>query len=35
MGLWYLETCGSYDASLLNEFLTSRMTEDRGWMYGG
>jgi hypothetical protein len=27
--------CGSYDASLLNEFLTSRMAEDRGWMYGG
>jgi hypothetical protein len=22
-------------ASLLNEFLMSRMAEDRGWMYGG
>jgi hypothetical protein len=26
---------GTYDASLLNEFLTSRMVEDCGWMYGG
>jgi hypothetical protein len=33
--LWYLETCGTYDASLLNEFFTSIMAEDHGWMYGG
>jgi hypothetical protein len=24
---WYLETCGTYDASLLNNFFTSRMAD--------
>jgi hypothetical protein len=27
--------CGTYDASLLNEYFDSRMTEYRGWLYGG
>jgi hypothetical protein len=27
---------GTYDASLLNKFFDSRMTDEgRGWMYGG
>jgi hypothetical protein len=27
---------GTYDTSLLNEFVASRMVnEGRGWMYGG
>jgi hypothetical protein len=34
VGPWYLETCGTYDASLLNEFFDSRMVGDRGWMHG-
>jgi hypothetical protein len=29
VGPWYLEMCGSYDASLLNTFLTSRMVVER------
>jgi hypothetical protein len=34
--LWYLETYGTYDASLLNEFFASRMADQgRGWMYDG
>jgi hypothetical protein len=33
---WYLEMCGIYDASLLNELFASRMADQgRGWMYGG
>jgi hypothetical protein len=27
--------CGTYDASLMNEFFDFIMTEDHGWMYGG
>jgi hypothetical protein len=27
--------CGTYDASLLNEFFDSIMVEVHGWMYGG
>jgi hypothetical protein len=35
VGSWYLEMCGTYDASLLNEFFASIMVDqDRGWMYG-
>jgi hypothetical protein len=35
VGPWYLEMCGTYNASCLNEFLDSKMVEDSGWMYGG
>jgi hypothetical protein len=35
VGLWYLETHDTYDATLLNEFFASRMADEgRGWMYG-
>jgi hypothetical protein len=33
---WYLEIHSTYDASLLNDFLASKMADEgRGWMYGG
>jgi hypothetical protein len=32
--MWYLQMCGTYDTSLLNELFDSRMVEDHGWMYG-
>jgi hypothetical protein len=33
---WYLEMCGTYNVSLLNELFASRMTDPgRGWMYSG
>jgi hypothetical protein len=36
VGSWYLETRGTYDASLLNDFFASRMTDEgREWMYDG
>jgi hypothetical protein len=36
VGSWYLEMCGTYDVSLLNNFFASRMADEgRGWMYGG